>query len=135
MILFGTLIAISASFVLNYMNNRQKEKHSASILLHDLKSIEWHARNTDESVTNFRYTPDWQALVAECHFLTERHIILLYKIYDEVHGCNVRFSLASQRQAENLNFDYGSLEKLRDFIDSDEWASVKKYLERKGKGK
>jgi len=135
LILFGTLIAISSNFVLNYLNNRKKERHSASILLHDLKSIEWHARHDGENITNFRYTPDWQALVAECHFLTEPHIIMLYKIYDEVHCCNVRFSLAIQREANNLHFDYGTLEKLRGFIASDEWLSVKKCLERKGKGK
>jgi len=139
LILFGTLIAFCANFILHYMNSRQRQKHSASILLHDLLSIEYYLHRDEndllgDRVANLRYTENWQRLVAECSFLKERQVQVLYKVYDNVYEYNHLFPIETAADPDLKNWLYKGnrpLAKLKRTIADDEWGALIDCLKRK----
>lgn len=82
--LFGTILG---GWLANRNANRQQTKFAASVLYNDLMSIERYLINERSSV-NLRYSDNWQNLVADCSFLRNEDLELLYLIYDEVYNFN-----------------------------------------------
>ncbi len=73
---------------------KSQEKHYASMIFNDLKSIKSYVDNIkvdDNNVpsVNIRYYEQWQSVVAFCTFLNNDDIALIYEIYDKVYDYNM----------------------------------------------
>ena len=87
---FGSLGTYFIEFVKRNKEKKALESHAASILYHDLKSIEQYLREEKQFV-NLRYSQEWQNMVTDCFSLDDESIMYLYKIYDEVYNYNASF--------------------------------------------
>lgn len=93
---------------------KKLERHAASILYYDLKSLEKYFRETEENV-NLRYSSDWQTMLSNCSFLTEENVMYLYKIYDEAYNYNIAFDLVdirNKRFKKEKMMEYKKLKRL-----------------------
>ena len=86
-----TLLGVLATILFTIRQQKEsdikKEKHVASILYFDIKSIESYLKYERSSV-NLRYSENWQSVVAECSFLSGKQVEYIYKIYDLVYNYN-----------------------------------------------
>ena len=95
--LFGAIIGGVITFwgesVYRKREDKAKQQHSASILYNDLKSIQTYLNNDFSDVNvNIRYTDEWQRYVANCAFLENHDVALLYDIYGAVYGYSTVFN-------------------------------------------
>lgn len=102
--IIGALVTSVCAFFIE-RDRRKKEKkiqegHAASMLLYDLRSIEYYVTHERSSV-NLRYTDDWQSLVASCSFLKDHYIEYIYKIYEEVYNYNYYYKLKEKKGTVN----------------------------------
>jgi len=103
----GAFIFLAVAFEKN-ADRRSRRSHNASILYHDLQSIyyyiwsryQWEAAHVRQSQLNIRYNADWQSRIANCDFIKDEHVQLLYWIYDNVYDYNQAFSEGSSHDLE-----------------------------------
>ena len=135
LVILGAIIALLADFILRYLDSRSKQKHNASILLYDLKSIESYFTNpklkNEIHITNLRYTENWQTIIAECSFLSSEHIMLLYSVYDNVYDYNYLYNMNHNASNQWLTETNNSSNVIRSIIKNDKWHSIIDYLEKK----
>ena len=86
--LIGGLIAFFGEFMYRRRVEKSKQQHSASILYYDLKSIQAYTLDDLIDVVDVRYTPEWQRYVANCIFLRNHEVALIYEIYNRVYNYN-----------------------------------------------
>ena len=89
--IFGGLITFWGESIFRKRDYKGKQKHSATILYNDLKSIQKYLNEEFSDIVNIRYTNEWQSYAARCDFLGNHEIALLYEIYDTVYDYNKVF--------------------------------------------
>ena len=62
--LIGGFLSIVTTFLSREMDDKQKNKHNASMLYYDLKSIEKYITNFSELLVDIRYSNDWQIVLS-----------------------------------------------------------------------
>jgi len=91
----GGAITFIGESVYRKCEEKSNQRHSASILYNDLKSIQTYLlRMPQEDVFNIRYTLEWQRYVANCVFLKSHEIALIYEIYDMVYDYTQVFGVS-----------------------------------------
>lgn len=88
----GGLFTLIGGIVVYKQERKSQQSHAASILYYDIKSIENYLKYERGSV-NLRYSEDWQRMIADCSFLKDQHIELLYNVYDGVYNYNYHYRL------------------------------------------
>ncbi len=95
-----------------YLREKEgQESFSSAILYNDLRSIERYLA-LERSSVNLRYSDDWQHMVANCPFLREEEIEIIYIIYDEVYNYNYRYKL-KEKMGPVVKEDIDSYRKLQ----------------------
>jgi hypothetical protein len=92
-------------------DRKQQERHYASMLYYDLRSIENYVLKEESSV-DIRYSSDWQSIVSECTFLKPSYVENLYKIYDLVYNFNYHFKEQKKVGEDKLKTDIKEFMKL-----------------------
>lgn len=104
--IIGGILTLITEIILRKIDEKQKEKHYASILYYDLKSIEDYILNERSSV-NIRYSFDWQGIVSNCTFLKPDYVKILYNIYDLLYNFNYHFQeqkkVGESRQKDDID--------------------------------
>lgn len=90
--LFGGVCTLVGGVVVYKREKKNQESHAASMLYYDLKSIETYLRCERGSV-NLRYTNNWQDTAANCSFLDDKDIEIIYGIYDMAYNYNYHYML------------------------------------------
>lgn len=113
----GTLIGGGITYLsqkyFREIDDKKREKHYASMIYYDLKSIETYLSKERSSV-NIRYSIKWQYIVAQCLFLSDENIEYIYSIYDYVYNYNFHFNNKMKERTcfkkEDIN-EYNLLKK------------------------
>lgn len=128
--LIGAIFTGICTFLIEKHNRKNEEKmeesHAASLLLYDLKSIEYYLTQERSSV-NLRYTVNWQGIVASCSFLKDEQIQYIYKIYDETYNYNYYYSLKEQKGISFSKEDVPQYLKLKEIL----FDNSKGYIDEK----
>lgn len=91
--ILGVVSALLGGWFVGWREKKRKERFSASLLYNELKSIERYLIYDKKSPANIRYSDNWQNIIADCSFLDDNDISLLYLIYDEIYYYNYLFKL------------------------------------------
>lgn len=98
----GVVSALLGGWFVGWREKKRKERFSASLLYNELKSIERYLIYDEKSLANIRYSDNWQNTIADCSFLNDDDISLLYLIYDEIYYYNYLFKLMEEgKSVEN----------------------------------
>lgn len=93
----------------------EDQKKAASLLYHDIKSIERYLAHERSSV-NIRYSDDWQKMIENCFYLEEKYIDYIYSIYDEVYNYNYSYKHGQKHGLAFRKEDISSYKKLQNMI-------------------
>lgn len=106
----------------------EDQKKAASLLYHDIKSIERYLAYERSSV-NIRYLKDWQRMTANCSLLEDRDISYIYSIYDEVYDYNELYKQKQKNRQAFRKEDISSYKKLQKmiFVDRNSYIDFDKY--------
>lgn len=125
-IAIGAIGALMGGVYVYRQEGKKQERHAASILYYDLKSIEDYLRS-EKGTINIRYSEDWQMMTSSCTFLADYYVKKIYEIYDLVYNYNYQYKLKEQEgkvKKENI-VEYKRLQNL--FLEnSKEHAVLKK---------
>ena len=107
----GSLLGGWAAY---WLEKRSQKRFAATILYNDLKSIERYLEQ-ESGLVNLRYSENWQDMVANCSFLTDDKVKIIYEIYDEVYNFNYKYQL-KEKEANFKKEDIDSYEKIKNIM-------------------
>lgn len=126
--LLGVLVTILFTIQQQKDSDIKKEKHAASILYYDLRSVEDYLKH-ERSAVNLRYSENWQNVVAECSFISCKQVEYIYKIYDLVYNYNYFYHAIEIKNKSVSKEEIPQYEKLKEllFDASDGYIDEMKY--------
>ena len=122
--IIGVFLASGLAHMLWLLQERKKDKesksHAASILYYDLKSIETYLGH-GRSAVNLRYSFEWKKMIANCSFLKDEQVEILYYIYDKIYDYNYFYNLEEIKKRAVVKEDIPHYNMLKDiFIEKTE---------------
>lgn len=129
-----TLVGVIVGFLLTYLSVEyqskkdviKSESHAASLIYYDLKSLEDYLVNERSSV-NLRYNNEWQTMIANCSFLKDSSIKLIYKIYDKAYNYNDFYAKKRTQSESFVKADIPQYDELREII----FVNINGYIDEK----
>lgn len=115
----GGLVTYCSEKHFRNSDKKQQEKHYASMLYYDLKSIEDYLLYEKSSV-DIRYSVDWQHLVTNCSFLKPEYVSYIYNIYDGIYNFDFLFQRNKEQGIPNIKENSLSYKKLQGLLKKDE---------------